>query len=144
MRTTAAEHPWNEEFRDAEGNPRRFRLRQHHPAFLEAAEVLAGGAVGQRFSVSAEAAAPLGELRARIAKRLSERHVVRDADGHLHLAGDVLRGQITCAPGSPLDEEGLPILLVDDVELSWLEVGRLLMTYEGFGCRLEIREAGDE
>ena len=36
------------------------------------------------------------------------------------------------------DEGGGPPVLVDDLELSWAELGRLLASYEGWHLRIEI------
>ena len=41
------------------------------------------------------------------------------------------------APGG--DDDGGPPALVDDLELSWTDLGRLLASYEGWHLRLEIR-----
>jgi len=69
----------------------------------------------------------VGEIRKRIRERLATRSVVRDEHGRLELLGDVVRGQIGEGQGS------MPSLVVDDLELSWEEVGALLQSCVGFG-----------
>ena len=54
------------------------------------------------------------------------------------LLTDVLRGQLTYGDGAG------PALIVDDVVLSWEELGALLESYEGFGLRIEIHDPGEE
>jgi len=64
------------------------------------------------------------------------------AVGQLELLARSLRGQIE----SVADQDGSTVL-VDDLEISWSELGGLLATYEGWHIRIEIRdpcEAFDE
>lgn len=130
-----------EEFLDCAGKRRRFRLQVYaNGRFLEAREILADDVPGARIALPIKrgASPPWGEIRKRIRERLARRDLVADEHGRLVLVADGLRGQLTWS------EEDGPALIVDDVILSWDEVGRLLEAYEGFGVRLEIRDAVEE
>jgi len=128
-----------EDHLDCAGNRRTFRLRlQPSGLFLEAVEQT-GEAAGRRFMlpVPIDGPEPWGELRTRIRQRLSQRDVVRDEHGRLEILNGLVRAQIT-------SRDGEPSFLVDDMELTWDEIGSLLTSYEGWGLRIEIRSCGDE
>jgi hypothetical protein len=130
-----------DDYLDCTGKRRRFRVMVYgNGRFLQAVEVCEGEASGLRFvlPVRAGEAPPWGEIRKRIRERLATRSVVRDEHGRLELVGDVLRGQIGQGQG------GMPSVVVDDLELSWEEVGALLQPCVGFGLRIEIHEPGHE
>ena len=78
-------------------------------------------------------------MRRRIRERLAERDIVRDEAGRLQLLRDLVRGQLTES------EDGeAPAVLVDDLVLSWDELGALLLPLVGFGLRIEIHDPGEE
>lgn len=138
------EKPEREEYLDCTGRTRIFEVGLlSHGAFLHAVEVREGVPSGMRLvlPVKPGEVPPYGELRTRLRKRLAERSLVRDARGVLHLLQDSLRGQL--AEGAA-EEEGSPRVLVDDMELTWEELGRLLAPHVGFGLRLSVHDAGEE
>ena len=54
-----------------------------------------------------------------------------------------MRGKIDCDLDSP-DYERLLLIVIDGKEISWIEFGQMLMTYEGFNFKLEIFDRSDE
>jgi hypothetical protein len=130
-----------DEYLDCAGNRRRFRLTLYADSrFLQAIELRDGDPVGLRFVLPVRDGEipPWGEMRRRIQERLSERHIVRDEAWRLQLLRDLIRGQLTER------EDGVtPSLRVDDLVLTWEELGKLLMPSVGFGLRVEVHEPGD-
>src|SRR5438093_7471531 len=49
-----------------------------------------------------------------------------------------LRGQI-----DSIADDGGPVVLVDDLEIGWDELGRLLESYEGWHLRVEVRDRSE-
>ena len=132
-----------EESLDCTGKRRTFRLSEAAGGlFIYAQELPKGDRAGLRFTIAARAdePPPWGEVRSRIRTRLAQRSVVHGPDG-LELLTDVVRGQIT--EPEDRDEESVSVV-IDDLELSWAALGRLLRSHVGFGFRLEIHEAGEE
>jgi hypothetical protein len=77
-------------------------------------------------------------MRELIRERLSRRDLVKTKNG-LEMLTRTIRGQIGEAASGET-----PSVLIDDLEVTWDELGQLLRSYAGFGLRLEIREAGEE
>ena len=133
---------------DCQGRKRHFRLQEHRRAFLsflEATELIDGEPVGMRLVEHFNAEGqlpPYYQIRRRIAERLATRDLVRDpetgrlTDLHMRIRAQVHRGGEDRGEG--------PELLIDGEVVSWAELGNLLNTYEGWGLRLEITEAGEE
>ncbi len=129
-----------DDFLDCTGRIRRFRLSVYaYGQFLEAAEEREDGKPGLRFSVptGADGVPPWGRMREALRTRLAQRDLAQDPrSGRLEILARVLRAQI----GFAGHEEDGPPLLVDDLELSWADLGRLLSSYEGWHLRIEIRD----
>jgi len=133
-----------EHFFDSAGKKRTFRLGVYAAGnFFEAAELRGGEPSGIRFilPVPADGAPPWGQMRDKIRERLSQRDLVRDEEGRLHDLRRTIRAQITDQDGP---DRGTPLLLIDDMEVTWQEFGQMLMTYAGWGLRLQICDCGDE
>lgn len=132
-----------EDFLDCAGKKRTFRLSPYaNDLWLQAVEVRKGGELGVRFSLPArDGVLPWGEMRQHIRARLAQRDVVRTREGKLEMLNQLVRGQIASADAQT--GEG-PSVLVDDLELSWEELGQLLNSYEGWHFRLEIQDAGED
>jgi hypothetical protein len=134
-----------DEYLDAAGRKRTFTVGVLTPPgdWIEAVEQRAGGEPGLRFAIPVRAdepaCVPWGAIRDKVRARLCQRDLVRDEHGELHDLNRLIRAQITSGPG-----EELPVLLVDDLTVGWLELGRMLAMYEGYGLRIEIRECGEE
>jgi hypothetical protein len=138
-----------EEFHiDCQGRRRHFRLQEHHRSFMssiDATEVIEGEPIGMRlvehFNDELQMP-PYYEIRRRIAERLATRDLVRDpetgrlTDLHMRIRTQVHRGGESRGEG--------PDLLIDGDVVTWADLGNLLNTYEGWGLRIEITEAGEE
>lgn len=127
-----------DDFLDAQGHVRRFRWSLYAgERFLDAVELRKDGSHGLRFILPVlDGRAPYGELRVLIREYLSQRDLVRDQGGELQDLHRVIRAQIA-STGVGCE---VPVLLVDDLEVTWQELGQLLMTYEGFKVRIEITD----
>lgn len=133
-----------ETFLDACGNKRRFVLEVYGGGpltFLSAQEERADGRPGVRLYLQFDEATdipPYGPLRDKIRARLATRDLARDPDsGELQLLTGNIRAQLTC---DPEDSRELPAVLIDDRQISWEELGRLLSMYEGFGLRISVTD----
>ena len=128
--------PSSEEFTDFAGRTRKFTLEQY-PVPLGygvcASEDVKGddGYVFRAFS-TVDPFQALGDLRKRIRKLLSVRHLV-EQDGRLSLTHDRLRGRI--------DYGGV---VVDGIFLTFDQLAELIQTYEGFQFDLKIIDSSDE
>lgn len=130
---------------DVDGNQRHFKIDKIvFPMGIEwcAEEIKEDDTPGYRFSVRCEfeddPKRVLQKLYQKIAKGLSVKYVEEgEYFGLCRMTEDELAGYIVW------DEETggmLPRLVIDGKEYSWAEVGRMLMTYEGFDFRLKILE----
>lgn len=131
-----------DDFLDCTGRVRRFRVGPFPSPgglFMEAIELKDGVATGLRFMVPfrEDEVPPWGEIRRKIRAFLSQRDVVRGPDGDLTILNDRIRGQLTDGEAG---EDDCPDVLVDDMVLSWADVGRLLRPYAGFKIRIEVGE----
>lgn len=134
--------PMRETFVDFAGQERVFdiTLRDVQLGYLVEADEVGKGYLGYQFATFS-ATSPylaLGDLRVKMRRALSTRHLKQSPEGHSLPAHDTLRGRIT----GDRDAEG-PIFVVDGVPLSLEEFGRLVQTYEGwqFSFRFVDRDA---
>ena len=74
----------------------------------------------------------LGDLRWRIRKMLSTRHLIKQ-DGRQSLTHDRLRGRISSGG-----------VVVDGIFLTFEQLAELVQTYEGFQFDLKIVDSSDE
>jgi hypothetical protein len=128
--------PSSEEFTDFSGRKRKFTLEQFPVPSgygVCASEDVEGddGYVFRAFS-TVDPFHALGDLRKKIRKMLSVRHLV-EQDGRTSLTHDRLRGQI--------DYGGV---VVDGIFLSFDRLAELIQTYEGFQFDLKIVDSSDE
>jgi hypothetical protein len=133
-----------ETFLDACGAKRRFALEIYGGGpmtFLSAQEERADGSPGLRLYLQFDEVTqlpPYGPLRDKIRQRLATRDLAQDPDdGSLQILTGDIRAQITSSTTDPHD---LPAVLIDDLELSWEDLGRLLSAYEGFGLQIRITD----
>lgn len=133
---------------DCTGKVHEFHFRVHlfgPGVSLDSFELRNGGRAGYQFQVIGEPEDDLlvllGKLIEKMRRALSIQHVVKGELG-LQIADDQdVRGTI----GWDEDEDGrVPLLVVDGREITWEEFGRMLMTYEGWQFKLQIRDKSDE
>lgn len=112
---------------------------------LEAFELLDGNPGGYQFQLVGDPEddlfALLGRLIQKIRRALSVKHL-KETDGHgLQIAEQTVRGRIQWDDS----EDGrVPLLVVDGQEISWEDLGQMLMSFEGWQFKLEILDPSDE
>jgi hypothetical protein len=135
--------PKAEQHLDCLGNLRTFRLGTYAAGtWLEALELRPDDTVGLRFvlPVPFDGVPPYDELRKMIQTRLAQRSIARHPTDGWQVLDQVIRGQLREG-----DDEAIgPNVLVDDVELTWAELGQVLMGHVGFGVRVVITDEGQE
>ncbi len=111
---------------------------------MDAFELRDGYRYGYQFQVIGDPEVDLwalfGRLMEKIRRALSVKHVV-SGDYGLQIADRMVRGRIEW--DSECDGR-VPLVIVDGRELSWDDLGRMLMTFEGWQFRLEIRDMSEE
>jgi hypothetical protein len=112
---------------------------------IDAFELKHGSSVGYAFMVVGDSEEDIlklyHKLYERIKRALNRKHIER-VEGELRITdAGVVRGQISCADTT---DGRIPCLIIDGKEVSWDELGRMLMTYEGFQFKLEIKDSGEE
>jgi hypothetical protein len=132
---------------DVDGVSHEFRFTTRvlpNGVSIEALEVKDGHPDGYEFRVMGPLEADILELYAklyeRIRKGLSRKHLEVGELGPEISEGDVVRGRIAWD-----DETGgrIPLLVIDGKSISWEQMGRMLMAYEGFDFKLEIFEQSE-
>ena len=134
---------------DAAGQTHRFNFEVRllgDQVALEAIEIIRGDPGGYEFQVLGDAAADLfelmGQMVPRIRRLLAQQHL--NSDPHmpgLHIADSLVRGRIAW----DAREHGLlPMLVIDGQEISWEQFGRMVMSFEGWQFRFEIKDRSDE
>ena len=111
---------------------------------LDAFEVRDGTPRGYEFLMLGEPEedplALLGRLVERMRRSLSVKHLARGEHG-MQIADKTACGRIEWDDS----EDGrVPLLVIDGQEVSWEEFGRMLMSFEGWQFRLEIRDRSEE
>jgi hypothetical protein len=122
-----------------------FRTRLFGPGVaLDAFEVRGGVPAGYQFQVigapDSDLLALLARLIAKIRRALSVTHI-RQGELGPQIDDKLVRGTIEWDS----DEDGpVPLLVVDGREIAWEQFGRMLMTFEGWQFKLEIRDKSEE
>jgi hypothetical protein len=134
---------------DARGETHAFHFRTRlfgTGVALDAFELRDGYPAGYRFQVIGdpedEPLTLLGRLIEKMCRALSVTHIEDGALG-LQIAEHqtLVRGVIEWDEAS---DGRVPLLVIDGREITWEEFGRMLMTFEGWQFRLEIRDMSDE
>jgi hypothetical protein len=111
---------------------------------LEAFEVQDGERGGYEFQVLDDAQADLFALMARLVERmrraLSLRHLVDDGP-QCSIADMIVRGRISCDLES---NNRLPMLIIDGREVNWEQFGQMLMMFEGWQFKFEVKDPSEE
>jgi hypothetical protein len=82
----------------------------------------------------------LGRLIERIRRRLSVKHLEQSKYG-LQIADKTLCANIS---SDDTTDERMPLLTIDGQEVTWDQLGRMLMTFEGWQFRMEIVDRSGE
>ena len=131
---------------DGETHVFHFRTRLFGPGVaLDALEVRDGVPAGYRFQVIGEPEDDplhlLARLIGKIRRALSTRHVEVGPLG-LRIADQmVVRGRLAWDESQ---NGRVPLLVIDGREITWTEFGRMLMTFEGWQFKLQIRDQSEE
>lgn len=122
-----------------------FRTRLFGPGIaLDAFELRGGHPAGYQFQMIGEPECDLlvllGRLVEKMRRALSVKHI-RRGDLGLEIAGQQVRGVIEWDD----EHEGrIPLVIIDGRAISWDELGHMLMTFEGWQFKLEIRDMSEE
>ena len=132
---------------DCDGSLHEFRFRTRLSVtgmVMEGREFRRGRPAGYEFEVISEANSDqmvlLGRLLNKIRRALASKHLRMEKYG-LSIANQVVRGRIDCDLS---ETSGLPLLVVDGVAITWEQFGRMLMTFEGWQFKLDIRDMTEE
>lgn len=132
---------------DCEGQPHEFHFRTHlfgPGVALDAFEVREGNPAGYEFQIIGDPEEDLmvllGRLVEKIRRALAIKHITKGTLG-LQIADQVVRGRIEWDK----DEDGrVPLLVIDGREITWDQFGCMMMTFEGWQFKLEIRDKSEE
>jgi hypothetical protein len=122
----------------------RTRLMGAHVA-LEAFELLDEHPSGYRFQAIGDPEDDLmtllGKLIEKMRRALSIKHI-EDSELGLQIANhQIVRGLVEWDDAS---DGRVPLLLIDGRKITWEELGRMLMSYEGWQFKLEMHEISEE
>jgi hypothetical protein len=117
---------------------------------LDAFELQDGDPFGYQFQVigepEADLLALLGKLIEKIRRGISVKYIEETAYGPQIVdspgAKTRILGMIESDPDCPNDR--VPRMVIDGREITWTELGRMLMTYEGWQFKLEIFDKADD
>ena len=136
------------ELTDSEGAGHIFHFRTHlfgPGVALDAFELRDGREAGYRFQVIGDPKDDLlvllGRLIEKIRRGLSRKHVEKGTYGLQIADHQVVRGTIDW---DDAEDGRTPLLIVDGRGISWDQFGHMLMSYEGWQFKLEIRSKSDE
>jgi hypothetical protein len=111
---------------------------------MDAFEVKRGQPAGYQFQIvddsDVELISLLGRLIERMRRSLSVKDLVQ-SDQRLQIADQTVRGRIEWDESK---DGRIPLLVIDGRDVSWEELGRMLMTFEGWQFRMEIRDRSEE
>ena len=111
---------------------------------MEAFELVDGYPGGYQFQICGDPEEDLfvllGKLIQKVRRSLAVRHI-EDGQYGLQVIDDIVRGRIECDIDA---DEHSPLVVVDGREISWEEFGHMLMSFEGWQFKLEIRDPSDE
>jgi len=107
-------------------------------------EVKRGQLAAYQFQMVDDSEVELISLLGRLIERMRRTLYVKDlmqSDRRLQIADRTVRGR------SEWDESKdgrMPLLVIDGRDVSWENFGRMLMTFEGWQFRMEIRDRSEE
>ncbi len=132
--------------RDGETHVFHFRTRLFGPGVaLDAIEIRDGDPAGYRFQVIGEPGGDPLELFARLIGKIRRALAVKHLEaGCLGMQiGDhmVIRGRVEW---DEAQDGRVPLLVIDGREITWTEFGRMLITFEGWQFKIQIRDQSEE
>lgn len=132
---------------DGAGKGHEFHFRTHlfgAGVALDACEVRRGHPAGYQFQIIGEPEEDvlvlLGRLIEKIRRGLSRKHLKRERNG-LQIADRVVCGTFAW---DDAQDGFVPLLNIDGREITWQDFGRMLMTFEGWQFKLDIRDKSEE
>lgn len=133
---------------DCSGNVHEFRFRSlllGDNLSLEAYEAaLLEESSGYRFQILGDPLSDqftlLGKLIEKMRRSLAVVHI-RDSDLGFQIVDETVRGRIEW---DGVSESHMPCVVIDGHRVGWDEFGRMLMTFEGWQFKLEVRDPSDE
>jgi hypothetical protein len=136
------------EMLDADGQRHEFHFRVHllgDRVSLESFEQCEDEPGGYQFQALAGAEADLFGLLAQLIERmrraLSVRHLEEEGQFGLSIADFLVRGRIDW---DRAEDGRVPLLVIDGRDVTWEQFGRMLMRFEGWQFKLEIRDRSEE
>jgi hypothetical protein len=113
--------------------------------FLEAVENIE---FGYKFAVHEELNANQIELLTKLIKKtrkgIEEQHVVRGIFPNGQEYYSITNGQIKGLIEYDENSEGSPLIIIDGKPFTWKEIGKMIMSYEGFQIKLEMFDFTDD
>jgi hypothetical protein len=83
----------------------------------------------------------MGQLIERMRRSLARQHLEKDEQFGLVIKDSLVRGRIDFDS----NEDGrVPLLVIDGQEVSWEKFGRMVMGFEGWQFKFEIRDRSEE
>jgi hypothetical protein len=129
---------------DMDGVPHTFQIRSMLVATgheMEALEITTDGQLGYCFRVLGELEIEAWELFSklydRMRREMSKRHVERTERGWQIVADQHVVGRIEWDPETNGE---LPLVVIDGKPFTWDQVGRMLMTFEGFTLDARVED----
>jgi hypothetical protein len=133
---------------DCAGKNHEFHFRTHlfgTGVAVDAFEVRDGHPAGYQFQIigdrQGDLLALLGRLIEKMRRGLSVKHVIKGDHGLQIADHRVVRGTIEWDESQ---DGSVPLLSVDGREITWQEFGHMLMSFEGWQFKLEIRDKSDD
>jgi len=132
---------------DCSGQAHEFHFRTHlfgPGVALDAIEIRDGSPAGYQFQIigdpEEDLLALLGRLIEKMRRALSVKHI-QDREYGLQVADKVVRARIEW---DEAEDGRVPLIVVDGREITWDQFGRMLMSFEGWQFKLEIRDKSEE
>ena len=83
------------------------------------------------------------KLYERMKRGLSQKHLEEsDNNPYRFTDRDTVRGYVAYDPNK--GEDDIPMVVIDGKEITWLEFGKMVSSYEGFNFKLEIFDKTEE
>jgi hypothetical protein len=134
--------------RDVQGIHRTFYVeRRLDPMgiFLEAVENIE---FGYKFAVHGELNTNQVELVNRLIEKtrkgIGKQQVTRNVFPNGQAYNSIMNGQLSGLIEYDENSDGSPLILIDGRPYTWEEVGKMLMTYEGFQIKIQMYDVTDD